>query len=577
MRVYWRILSYAKPHRVQLGLAVLFSIGVSLLTAASAYMVKPILDDIFEAKNAEMLRLLPAVIIAIFVCKGLCRFGHAYCMGIVANKVVHDIRNELYRHLMKMPLSFYNKNSTGRLNAHVLSDVGRMQRAAGASVKDLIQNSVTVIALVSLVFWQNWKLAPLALIVLPLAALPMVRLGQKLRKLAHVGQQEMAEVSSHLQDTFTGVKIVKAFSMEEQEAKRFARKSERFLQASLRAVKLSNLSSPIMEAMSAVGMASIVYIGGRQVIRGEVSQGSFFSLFTAIGMMYTPIKGLGKINNVLQQALGAAERVFAVLDQDTESKVDTGTKVATTIHEGIEYRDLEFSYPEADVPAVHGISFKLRQGEAVALVGRSGSGKSTLANLLVRFYDPDEGAILLDGVDIREFTLSSLRSLVGIVSQEVILFDGSLRENLCYGCPEVSEEAMIRAAEAAYAHDFISELPLGYDTQVGEKGVRLSGGQRQRVSIARTLLANPPILILDEATSSLDSEAEAIVQEAIGHLMVGRPTLIIAHRLSTIQGANRIVVLDRGRVVQEGSPESLGQEEGIYSRLVAIDASGRGF
>jgi subfamily B ATP-binding cassette protein MsbA len=571
MALYRRLLAYARPYRWALVLALLFSAGVSLFTALTAWIVNDVLTQIFWKKDENALAVLPFVVMGIFLAKGLCRYGHAWFMQYVANSVVQDIRNALYSHIVHLPYGFHAQNATGNLLARIIADCALMQRACTGVVKDLFQNSITVIGLAVVVFMRNWQLAPIALVVLPIAVAPMVRLGRRLRKLSRIGQKEVSELTVQIEESLTGIKEVKSFANEAHEEGRFRHRARRHFDAMMRAVKLSELASPLMEGVSALGLAGIIWLGGRQVIEGRTEPGEFISFLAAIGMMYTPLKSLGRVNNVLQQALGASDRVFEILDEKTEAARDLGEAECDGVRERVLFRDVCFRYPARNESVVEGIDLEIARGEIVALVGRSGSGKSTLANLLLRLHDPDRGQIEIDGRDLRSFRLASLRRAVGLVSQEVILFEGSVRENLLYGRADASEEEMVSAAKAAFAHEFVMEMPEGYETLVGEKGVRLSGGQRQRLAIARTLLADPPILVLDEATSALDSESEARVQTALNRLMQGRTTLLIAHRFSTLEAADRIVVLDRGRVAEMGTRTELEARNGLYRQLAQID------
>jgi subfamily B ATP-binding cassette protein MsbA len=409
-----------------------------------------------------------------------------------------------------------------------------------------------------------------SIVVIPLSVVTMVRMGDRLRRLATTGQERIGDMASALQETLAGIRIVKAFGREEAEARRFHDSNKAYLRASLKALQVSSLASSHMEVIGVFGIAAIIWYGGYLVIQGTMTAGAFFSFLTAMFMAYTPLRKLGGANNVIQQALSAADRVFGVLDLENESARDHGRKELAPIAHTLEFRQVTFQYEGSDLPALSGIDLTVSRGEVVALVGSSGSGKTTLVSLVPRFYEPTSGAVLIDGQDIREGTLRSLRRQIGIVSQDTVLFDESVRYNIAYGRKEATDEQIVEAARAAYAHEFIERLPDGYRTRIGENGVKLSGGERQRLAIARAILRNPPILILDEATSSLDSESERIVQLALANLMKNRTTLVIAHRLSTVQSANRIVVLDRGRIVESGSHDELLRRGGLYKRLHAM-------
>src|SRR5438094_498671 len=417
------------------------------------------------------------------------------------------------------------------------------------------------------VFYQDWRLTLLSIVVIPLSVYPMIRFGNRLRRIATTGQERTADMSTALQETLTGIRIVKGFTQEATEDQRFARINQAYFRTWMKSTQVSAITSPVLETVGILGVAGIIWYGGSQVIHGAMTPGTFFSFLTAVFLMYNPIKRLASANNNIQQALAAAERVFAVLDVETEAATDTGVRGLDGVQPSMELRGVSFRYDGVEAWALRDISLTVRAGEVLALVGSSGAGKTTLVNLIPRFYDPTEGALLIDGVDLREIRLAALRGQIGIVSQETLLFDDTVRNNIAYGRDEISDDAINEAARAAYAHEFVVKLPNGYDTLIGENGVKLSGGERQRLAIARALLRNPPILILDEATSSLDTESERMVQMALANLMQGRTTFVIAHRLSTVQRADRIAVLAGGRLVEIGRHDDLLARGGTYQRL----------
>ncbi|HEY3196785.1 MAG TPA: lipid A export permease/ATP-binding protein MsbA [Nitrospirales bacterium] len=567
MKTYLRLLRYMRPYWGRLLAAGLCSSVVAGLTGAYAWLVKPALDEVFINRNGTWLMLLPVALMLVSVLKGLAGYGQAYLMIYVGSRVVTDIRQQLFGHLMRLPITFHLKNPSSRMMSRVINDVNWIQNAVSSVLKDLFQQSLTFLVLMGVIFYQHWQLSLLAIVAIPLSVYPMIRFGNRLRRIATSGQERTADMSLALQETLTGIRIVKGFTQEAAESQRFARFNEAYFRTNMKSTQVSAITSPVLEAVGVMGVAGIIWYGGSQVIGGTMTPGTFFSFLTAVFLMYTPIKRLASANNTIQQALSAAERVFSVVDVPTEAALDTGQREFDGVKTGIELRAVSFQYDGADTPALSEITLAIQAGELLALVGSSGAGKTSLVNLIPRFYEPSSGAILIDGVDIREIRLSALRRRIGIVSQETLLFDDCVRNNIAYGNDMATAEAVVEAAKAAFAHDFIVRLPNGYDTLIGENGVKLSGGERQRLAIARALLRNPPILILDEATSSLDNESERMVQMALANLMTGRTTFVIAHRLSTVQRADRIVVLERGRVAEIGRHEDLLAAHGIYKRL----------
>jgi subfamily B ATP-binding cassette protein MsbA len=565
-----RLVRYLKPYRIRLGAAFACSGLVAAFSGAYAWLVKPVLDEIFINKNENLLLILPLALFTVAVLKSLFNYGQNYLMNYVGNQVITDIRQQLFGKLIRLPVSYHDANTSGRLVARVVSDVTLMANAVAGVLKDIFQQGLTFLAMMGVIFYQNWRLGGLSVIVIPLAVFTMVRMGKRLRALAASGQERMGDMASTLQETLSGIRMVKAYGREESEAARFQRSNRSFLSTTMKAIQVSSLGSSHMEVIGVVGVAVIIWYGGFLVINGSMTPGEFFSFLTAMFMAYAPIRKLSGSNNAIQQALAAAERVFGVLDLKTEQEAEKGQLELPRIAQSVTFDDVTFHYESQSVPALNDINLTIRAGEMVALVGSSGSGKTTLVNLIPRFYEPTAGRILIDGIDTQSYTLRSLRSQIGMVSQDVVLFDDSIRNNIAFGREDATDEDIVQAAQLAYAHDFVERLPEGYQTVVGEKGVKLSGGERQRLAIARAILRDPPLLILDEATSALDTESERVVQLALANLMKNRTTVVIAHRLSTIQQADRIMVMARGSIVEEGTHDELLRRGGQYQRLHAM-------
>lgn len=561
-----RLLNMIRPYWRRLAGAMAMMVVVGGSTAAMAYLVKPVMDDIFMDKDKDLLLMMPVAIIVLYLAKGICAYGQTYLMQYVGQRVITQFRIDLYSHLQRLSLSYYDRTPTGELMSRITNDVNQMQGAVSSVVTGVLKDLFTILGLILVIVYRDWFLAVFALGVFPLCIIPLVKFGRRLRKISHRSQETMADVSVLLHETIGGARIVKGFCREEYEIGRFSDEAFRLFRLRMKDISTRAMSSPIMEFLGGIGIAGILTYGGWQVINGTSTPGTFFSFLTALILLYEPVKKLSSLNNEVQNGLAAAERVYRVLDEVVEIDEMPGALELETLKDRIEFSGVSFAYRPGE-KVLDGIDLVVPKGQVVALVGTSGGGKTTLVNLLPRFYEVSQGAIKIDGIDIRQVSLHSLRSQIAIVTQQIILFNDTVANNIAYGLSGATDEQIRAAADAAFATGFIEKLPQGFDTQIGESGVLLSGGERQRLSIARALLADRPVLILDEATSSLDTESEMYVQKALENLMAGRTTFVIAHRLSTVQRADRILVITDGRIVEEGRHEELLAMGGLYQRL----------
>ena len=565
MDIFKRLVLLAKPYYVRFILAAICMIIVGLATSAQAWLVKPVLDDIFLGKKYDALMWLPPAIVAAFFLKGTANYLQNILMNSIGLRVIKNLRNQLYDQIQRQSLSFFTQHPTGLLMSRVTNDVTSMQSAVSEAITSLVRDTFTIIALVCFVFYTDWKLALIAMIVFPATAYPISRFGKKIRKVTTKTQESMGSLNTLLQETISGTRIVKAFCMEKYESKRFLTENERLFKLQFESVSISALSSPVMEILGSVGIAAVIFYGGYNVLNGHSTPGAFTSFLAGVLMLYEPVKRLTNVNNGINQSIAGAQRVFSIIDRVPDIQDKPQAQTLPSVSQGICLENVDFAYETT--PVLKNINLFIKAGEVVAFVGMSGGGKTSLVNLIPRFYDVTGGRVTIDGHDIREVTLQSLRSQIAIVTQQTFLFNDTVRNNIAYGDIQTTEEKIVNAARAANAHDFIMKLPKGYDSNIGELGTKISGGEKQRISIARALLKDAPILILDEATSSLDTEAEIEVQEALDNLMKGRTTLVIAHRLSTIRNADRIVALVNGEIVEEGSHDDLMEKKGEYYRL----------
>ncbi len=610
MRDFFRVLAYVRRYRRRLVLGLLFSLLFAIFSGASIAMILPFANVLFERDGAPApvvegasgiapsdpespLSSLTALrdqskarlmaffwrgdrkgaltrvclfLALVFFLKGIVNYYQAQIMATLEQRIIKDLRDDVYEHMHSLSLSFFHSTRTGLLVSRITHDVNLVRDAISSTFTNVTRNALLILVFAGLVFWASWRLALVSFVVLPALVLLTNEVSKRLRKHSLEIQGKMADMSSVLQETIAGIRIVKAFGMEAFENLRFRAETEGYLRSYLRFKKVSYIASPLTEFIGVVGALFVFWYGGHQVLEGRLLSPDWFMIFlTSMLALIQPIKAMGHANDSFQQGIAASKRIFELLDMKGVVADRADAQPAGGFRDVIRFERVSFAY--GDEPILRGIDLTIRRGEMVAIVGPSGAGKSTLADLIPRFYDPVEGKITLDGVDLRDLSVASLRGLLGIVSQETFLWSGTIESNIAYGQRGVPRDEVVRAARAANADRFVGALPNGYETEIGERGVRLSGGERQRLAIARAILKDPPILILDEATSSLDSDSEAEVQLAVGNLVAGRTVIVIAHRLSTVLKADRIVVMEKGRIVQEGRHESLLASEGIYRRF----------
>ena len=572
MKEFLRLLRYAAPYRAQLTVALLAMVLYAAGSALLVYQLKPILDKVLPQQ--ELVGQTAVLLLLAYFLKGLGSYVSGYLMTEVGQRVVMDLRNQLFRHILGQSAAFFSRRTSGQLISHLTNDVGQVHLAVSETMADLVRESLAVVGYIVLLFYFDWRLALVCLTAAPLIAYPLARLGQRVRRTTRRSQEELEHVTHLSAEALSGHRIVKAFGAEGRETERFSRATWSLFRTNMKITGAVSALPPLMELIGGLAAVGALWWGAQEISRGggRLTPGAFTSFLATAFLMYGPIKKLSRVNAGIQQTIAACQRIFHLLDTHSEVLERPGAQPLPRLHAEVEFRDVGFAYE--DDPGryiLRRVSFSALAGQVVAIVGLSGAGKTTLVNLIPRFYDVTEGAILIDGVDIRNATLRSLRDQMALVTQETVLFDDTIAANIAYGVPNASREEVMAAATAAHAHEFVVHLARGYDTTIGERGQRLSGGQRQRLAITRAILKNCPILVLDEATSSLDAESELLVQDALANLMRNRTTFVIAHRLSTVRRADLIVALEKGEVAEVGTHDELvGRPKGVYAKLYAL-------
>ncbi|MFH1541783.1 MAG: ABC transporter ATP-binding protein [bacterium] len=567
MVLYSRLLKFIRPYIPQFLGASICTVAVTMATLGIAPLAGYIFK-VIEDKNILMLNIAAIGMIGLFFAKGLFIYGQEYLSYFVVHRVIVDLRNHLYEHLQDMSLDFYSKWNTGELVSRVMEDIKNLQITLFTGFVTLLPHTLLLLGLIGYIFWLNWKLALLTFIAFPLLIQVIRVFAAELRSISEGVQQKAADITSHLQETISQIKVVKSFSMEKSEVNKFKKETEKSFHINMKAVQILATQTPVVALLQTTAVVGIIWFGGREIISGVLTLPQLISFATALAIMTDPGNSLSKGYAVIQQGMASVKRIFEVADIQPTIKDLPNAKELPRLEGEVEFKDVTFGYEEEEV--LKDINLSVKPGELIALIGRTGSGKSTIMSLLLRFYDPDKGIILVDGKDIRSVKVDSLRRQMAVVPQDVTLFRGTIKENIAYGRADASDEEIIEAAKLANAHLFIDKLPEKYNNLVGERGANLSGGERQRIAIARAILRDPRILILDEATSSLDAETEALIKEALDRLMQGRTSFVIAHRLYTVEHADRIVVIDQGRIAEQGTHQELIAENGIYKHLYEI-------